>query len=33
LLSISSINSVIFFWRNALLRNEAKKVAKSMFSP
>jgi magnesium-transporting ATPase (P-type) len=31
LLSISSMNSTIFFWQNTVLRNEAKKVAKNMF--
>jgi hypothetical protein len=31
LLSISSMNSAIFFWKNTVLRNEAKKVVKNMF--
>jgi hypothetical protein len=31
LLSISSVNSAIFFWKNTVLRNEAKKVVKNMF--
>ena len=31
LLSISSMNSVIFFWQNKVLRNAAKKVMKDMF--
>ena len=31
-LSNSTLDSVIFFWRNKVLRNEAKKVLKNMFS-
>ena len=31
LLSISSMNSGMFFWQNTVLRNEAKKIVKKMF--